>query len=119
MAQWNKVCGEGVYNTRPFRIAVEGPASVVIDGFKEEAVYWTSADYRFTQKGNILYAFQMRWPHNNRAVIHSLTAADKVKSVRLLGFGEVEFEQPYGTLVVSLPNYKPTKYVNCLAIELE
>lgn len=119
MAKWNKVCQEGVYGTRPFRVSGEGPARVHIEGFKEEAVAWTSSDFRFTTKSNTIYAFQMRWPENNRAVIKSLTPADKVKTVRLLGVGNVPFEQPYGTLVVNLPDAKPTEYVNCLAIELE
>lgn len=118
MAKWNKVCAESVYGTRPFRISGEGPSSVAIEGFKEDAVAWTSSDFRFTRKGNTLYAFQMRWPENNRAVIKSLTPAEKVKSVRLLGVGQVEFEQPYSILVVRLPDNKPSEYVNCLAIEL-
>jgi alpha-L-fucosidase len=119
MAKWNKVCQEGVYGTRPFRVSGEGPARVHIEGFKEDAVAWTSSDFRFTSKGKTIYAFQMRWPENNRAVIKSLTPADKVKAVSLLGVGNVPFEQPYGTLVVNLPDAKPTEYVNCLAIELE
>lgn len=119
LAKWIKVCHEGVYGTRPFRVAGEGPSKVIIEGFREDAVEWTSSDFRFTTKGNMLYAFQMRWPEDNRAVIKSLSPAEKVKSVRLLGVGNVPFEQPYGVLVVYLPDKKPTDYVNCLAIELE
>ncbi len=119
MAKWNKVCHEGVHGTRPFRVAGEGNAKVHIEGFSEDAVDWSSSDFRFTTKNNTIYAFQMRWPDNNRAVIKSLTPADKVKAVRLLGVGNVPFEQPYGTLVVNLPDERPTEYVNCLAIELE
>lgn len=119
MAKWNKVCGEGVYGTRPFRISGEGSASVHIEGFKEDAVAWSSSDFRFTTKGKTIYAFQMRWPENNRAVIKTLEPSEKVKAVRLLGAGPVPFEQPYGTLVVNLPDTKPTEYVNCLALELE
>lgn len=118
LAKWNKVCADGIYGTRPFRIFGEGPARVAISGFKEEETPWTSSDFRFTRKGNTLYAFQMRWPEDNRAVIKSLTPADKVKSVQLLGAGEVPFEQPFGILVVDLPPDRPTEYVNCLAIEL-
>ncbi|WP_314000162.1 alpha-L-fucosidase [uncultured Paenibacillus sp.] len=119
MAKWFTTCGEGVYGTRPFRVSGEGHSRVVIDHFKEDQVDWNATDFRFTQKGNTLYAFQMRWPEDNRAVIRSLTPADKVKSVRLLGAGDVAFDQPYGALVVSLPERRPTPYVNCLAIGLE
>lgn len=116
MGKWNRVCQEGVYGTKPFRVSGEGHSSVHIEGFKEDAVNWTSSDFRFTTKNNTIYAFQMRWPEDNRAVIKSLN--EKVKAVRLLGAGNVPFEQPYGTLVVKLPNEKPTEYVHCLAIDL-
>ena len=62
MAKWIRICGEGVYSTRPFRISGEGYSRVVIDHFQEDRVDWNSGDFRFTQKGNTLYAFQMRWP---------------------------------------------------------
>lgn len=119
LAKWTKINGEAVYGTRPFRVSGEGPSSVVIDHFKEEAVNWTSDDYRFTKRGSTLYAFQMRWPEDGRAVIRSLRETEKVKSVRLLGAGETEFAQAYGTLVVRLPERGPTAYAHVLAIELE
>lgn len=119
MAKWNRVCQEGIYGTRPFRVSGEGYASVHIEGFKEDAVTWSSSDFRFTVKGKTVYAFQMRWPENNRTIIKAFTCREKVKSVRLLGFGAITFEQSYGILVALLPDIKPTEYVNCLAIELE
>ena len=119
LAKWNKICANGIYGTHPFRISGEGTAKVFISGFKEDEVQWTSSDFRFTQKDNTLYAFQMRWPDDNRAVIKSLMPNERVKSVKLLGVGNVPFEQPFGTLVVNLPDRKPTEYVNCLAVELE
>ena len=85
MAKWIKVCKEGVFGTRPFRAAGEGYSKVHIEGFKEDAVDWTSSDFRFTTKGNTLYAFQMRWPEDNRAVIKSLTPAEKVRMCGSLG----------------------------------
>lgn len=119
LAGWNKVCREGIFGTRPFQVFGEGPSSVIIDGFKEDRVTWSSSDFRFTQKGRTVYAFQMKWPENNTAVIESLAGAGRIKAVRLLGACEVAFEQPFGTLVVQLPDSKPTAYVNCLAIELD
>lgn len=119
MAQWFAVCSEGVYGTRPFRVSGEGTSSVVIDHFKEDKVEWNSSDFRFTQKGNTVYAFQMRAPSDGLAVIRSLTPQHKVKKVRLLGVGDVPFQQAYGALVVSLPEHLPTPYANCMAIELE
>ncbi|MDI4647066.1 alpha-L-fucosidase [Cohnella hashimotonis] len=119
MAAWRSINEEAVYGTRPFRVFGEGPSSVVIDHFKEDAVDWTPADFRFTRRGNMLYAFQMRWPADGIAMIRTLTEADRVKSVKLLGAGEVPFEQPDGALIVRLPERRPTPYVHALAVELE
>jgi alpha-L-fucosidase len=118
LATWFPVCGEGVYGTRPWRVNAEGSSEVVINGFQESAVDWSASDYRFTMKGNTVYAFQMRAPENRVSVIKSLLPEEKVQSVRLLGFGEVPFEQAFGVLTVKLPQKLPTGYVNCLAITL-
>jgi len=99
-------------------VSGEGPANVIIEGFKEVEVSWSSADYRFTKKGNILYAFMLRYPANLVAVLTSLLPTEMVRSVRVLGEGAVPFEQSPGRLVVTLPSNPPTQYTNCLAIEL-
>ena len=46
LAKWNRVCGEGVFGTRPFRVSGEGQSRVVIEGFREDPVAWTSSDFR-------------------------------------------------------------------------
>ncbi len=114
LADWFAICSEGVYNTRPWRVFGEGDSHVV----KEEAVEWTSSDFRFTQKNGALYAFQLRAPENGVAVLKSLTEAEQVQKVELLGFGPVGFRQSFGVLSVKLPEKLPTKYANCLKITL-
>lgn len=117
LGAWMKVCGEGIYGTRPFRVFGEGPSSVTIDGFTEDRVTWTSSDYRFTRREKTVYAFQLAWPADGRAVIRSLTG-EAVTGVRLLGHGPVPFEQAHGILVIQLPDAPPLDVANCLAIEL-
>ena len=117
LAKWFALCSEGIYNTRPWRAYGEGDTQALIDGFKEEKTTWKSADYRFTHKGNTLYAFVLKPADNRVAIIKSLTEADRVKSVRLLGGSSLPFSQAYGTLTVKLPEVLPTKYTNCIAIE--
>lgn len=119
LAGWFSVCSEGVYGTRPWRISSEGDTRTVLEGFTETEAAWTSSDYRFTCKGNTVYAFQMRAPENRTAVVKSFLPSEKVRSVRLLGEGNVPFAQNFGTLTVKLPDKMPTDMVNCLAIELE
>lgn len=118
LGRWIRVCGEGIYGTRPFRVFGEGPSGVVIRGFTEDRVNWTSSDFRFTRKGNTLYAFQMGWPDDGRAVIRSLADHESVTGVRLLGHGLVPFEQAHGVLVVRLPEAPPVDVANCLAVDL-
>ena len=118
LAKWFMVCEEGVYGTRPFRIFGEGDTRVVIDGFREERTQWNSSDFRFTQKGNTVYAFMMQAPENGTVVIKSLRPDEKVEEVRLLGAGRVEYAQNFGVLTIKLPEKLPTEYVNCLSLKM-
>ncbi len=118
LSGWFAVCGEAIYDTRPWRQFGEGVSEALIAGFKEETVDWNSADIRFTCKGNTVYAFLMRPPESRVAVLKSLTESERVASVRLLGTGEVPFEQNFGILTARLPEKLPTSYVNVLAIEM-
>lgn len=118
LGEWYDICGEAVYGTRPFRIFGEGDTRVHIEGFREDKTAWNSSDYRFVVKGSTLYAYMMKAPESGVAVIKSLNDSEKVKSVRLLGHGEVEFNQSFGVLTVKLPETLPTEFTNCLAVEL-
>jgi alpha-L-fucosidase len=118
LAGWIAVCGEGIHGTRPFRTCGEGPSQVAIEGFREDAVDWTAEDYRFTRRDQTLYAFQMRWPADGRAVIKSLGPDERVSAVRLLGAGELAFEQSTEQVTVTLPAKPPTPYPHCLALQL-
>jgi alpha-L-fucosidase len=118
VGDWLETCGEGIYGTRPYRLSGEGGSRVVIDKFTEDPVEWTSADLRFTRKANTVYAFQLRWPQDGRTVVRSLAPEERVRTVRLLGAGEIPFQVAEGVLVARLPDRKPVEGVNCVAIDL-
>jgi alpha-L-fucosidase len=118
LAGWFPVCGEAIHGTRPWRQYGEGDSRVVIEGFKEEKATWNNSDFRFTTRGQTLYAFMLKAPENRIAVLKSLGETDRVLSVRLLGAGECEFRQAFGVLTVKLPSALPTSYTNALAIQL-
>lgn len=118
IAEWYAICGEAVYGTRPFRVFGEGDTRVRIEGFREDKTEWNASDFRFVTKGSTLYAYMMKAPESGVAVIKSLTEDEKVKSVKLLGYGDVEFVQSFGILTVKLPEKLPTEFTNCLAVEL-
>jgi alpha-L-fucosidase len=122
MAGWIKVNGEGIYGTRPWTVAGEGPQSVEAGSFKEKQVAWTTADFRFTAKGKAVYAFQMRYPDSREAFIRSLAAAKgmKVGAVSVLGHaGKVVWRQLEDGLLVQLPEKKVCELVPCIKAELE
>lgn len=119
IAAWMDVNKESIFGTRPWKVYGEGPSTentAPLDGagFNEgKNDPYTSADIRFTKKGDILYAHVLVWPENNTVTIKSLAAGsalypDKIKKVELMGAGKTNFRRSTDGLVVSLPkNKKP------------
>ena len=122
MARWIAVNGEGIYGTRPWKLAAEGPSRVATEQqFKEDPVDWTAEDFRFTAKGKTVYAFQLKWPNGGKALIRSLAlgGTEHVSAVTLLGQGgPLPFQQTGQGLAIDLPETKPCEYVHCYAIAL-
>lgn len=111
---WMRVNKESIIGTHPWKIFGEGPIAdsdikLNAQGFNEGSYTRAgSAEIRFTQKGNTLYATALAWPADHRVVIKSLALHSphyegKVKSVHLLGYGKVAFRQTEDGLVVELP----------------
>jgi alpha-L-fucosidase len=118
---WLKVNGDAIYGTRPWTTFGEGPTKVVAGAFHDtDTKGYTAEDFRFTTKGANVYATELAWPKDGRAVIHALgTTAGmaKVESVALLGASEpVKFEQGVDGLVLHLPAAAPTPYASCFRI---
>jgi alpha-L-fucosidase len=120
MAKWMKVNAEGIHGTRPWKVSGEGGSAVVSGAFKEDAVEWKPSDFRFTQKGNTVYAYQMRRPQGAQSVIRSFATlkAPKVVGVQLLGCGSVAFEQTNEGLEISLPNAWEGQEPYCFALRM-
>jgi alpha-L-fucosidase len=118
---WLKVNGEAIYGTRPWTQFGEGPTQVVAGTFHDtDTKPYTARDFRFTTKGETLYATEMAWPTDGKAVIHALASAPgqaKVESVALLGSdAPVAFEQTAQGLVLHVPGAPPTPYASCFRI---
>ena len=95
------------YGTRAWISFGEGPTQVAGGSFHDtDTQSYTPEDFRFTSKAGTLYAIEMAWPANAKAVIHTLTTdAVKVDSVVLLATGEaIPFEQKADGLHLQLPS---------------
>ena len=123
ITKWMAVNSEGIYSTRPWKIA--GSAAPPVAGttaFNERnRKDLTAADVRYTVKNGTLYAFVMGWPERE-AVIPTLALGGanqvgKIRGVTLLGHrGNLKFTQDEQSLRVTLPPEKPCEHAICFRI---
>ena len=106
VGEWLAVNGDAIYGTHSWTRFGEGSGR---------------AGYRFTVKGNTLYAIALSWP-GDQALITSLATGKasegKVGRVRLLGnAGDLEFNQDSDGLKVKMPAREPCQYAFALQID--
>lgn len=136
IGDWLKINGEAIYGTRPYDVAAEGPTEVSDVNYDIDMVnaqlnneegdagdlhtgIFTSEDFRFTRKGDVVYAIAMGWSDSGKLSVNSLSAdkTDKISKVSMLGAGELSFEQNSESLTVTLPKEKPCKFAYVLKVE--
>jgi alpha-L-fucosidase len=118
---WLNVNGEAIYGTRPWRTYGEGPTKVTAGSFHDvETATYTPDDFRFTTKGNVLYAIGLGWPKDGEAVIRSLAVtagSGPVYSVALVGSDAIlQFDQRADGLHVQLNGQAPARYAYALRV---
>lgn len=122
VGDWMKINNEAVYATRPWKTFGEGPAldaaaSLSSQGFTEDKSKPLGAeDFRFTTKGNILFATFFAWPESQKVTIKSL-AFEKISNVQLLGSKDnIQWQQTSDGLAVNLPQQQPCNNAYVLKI---
>jgi alpha-L-fucosidase len=124
VGSWLKINGDAIYGTRAWKIYGEGPTKVTEGAFHDtDTQPYTAEDFRFTKKGDVLYAIELGWPSNREAVIHTLGSAagdhSRIASVALLGSdAKLAFEQRDDGLHIHLPEQNPGKYAYSFRIQL-
>jgi alpha-L-fucosidase len=121
---WLAVNGDAIYGTRPWKIPGEGPTKVAAGSFHDtDTANYTAADFRFTTKGNDLYAIELGWPASGEAVIQTLATVGggrKIDSVALLGSdAKLQFRQQPDGLHIQLPVQAPGKFAYAFRIVFE
>jgi alpha-L-fucosidase len=123
LGRWLSVNGEAIYGTRPWKISSEGPTKAVAGSFKDTASQpFTPQDFRFTAKGETLYAIALRWPEDGKLVIKSLAAHSPltkgaIREVKLLGSNaRLKWQRTRDGLIIQLPATKPCDYAYALKI---
>ena len=114
---WMDVNKECIFDTRPWKVFGEGPASegaaLSAQGFNEgKGKPFTAADVRFTTKGKALYAIVLGTPQQDLQIKSLGTAAkllDKpIGNITLLGSEEkVTWSQTADALTIKAPQKSP------------
>jgi alpha-L-fucosidase len=122
VGSWLKVNGDAIYGTRPWKTFGEGPTQVAEGSFNDTNTRpYTPEDFRFTTKGDVLYAIELGWPNKPELVIHSIgtgAAGERtIESVQLLGSNaRLSFEPKPDGLHIKLPDQAPGKYAYTFCI---
>lgn len=85
---------------------------------------YTAEDFRFTTKGNNLYAIELAWPSGKEAVIHSLTGGalkgKQIRSIALLGStAQLTYDLREDGLHIALPPQPAESYAYAFRIALD
>lgn len=116
IAAWTAANGEGIYESRPWKVWGEKPADAPTVGFQkfnnESRVKYSAKDIRFTAKGNTLYVFTLGVPDEN-LTINSLGrqapySVKDITSVAMLGSKEkLTWKQYNNALIITKPTAFP------------
>ena len=125
VGDWVALNGEAIYGTMPWTVYGEGPLFLQRTGHyseKNENASYTDQDFRFTQKGNTLYAICTGVPEGEIS-IRALGSRGRlfegeILSLELIGSAEkISFSQNPMNLTLQMPEHFDGKYACVFRIE--
>jgi alpha-L-fucosidase len=121
VGDWLAVNGEAIYGTRPWVTFGEGPSTVPGGPFTLHRTPLTPEDFRFTTRGDTLYAMFFGRPVSGQIQIEALrpvALAERIDTVELLGYpGPIEWAQTETGLQVTVPDDAPESIAYALRIK--
>ena len=131
VATWISINGEGIYGSRPWKIYGEGPSITAVkkpgqfggisDADKND---YSQADFRFTTKGDTLYAFCLATPTKDIKIVslakNAALSNKRIASVKLLGSkNELDWHQSEEGLIIKKPSSLPNSPATVFKIEFK
>mgnify|MGYP001192501368 FL=1 len=121
IGKWLEVNGKAIFDTQTWDQYGEGPTKMNVSGpfsDNKDKIKYTAKDFRFTTKGNKLFAISLGWPNKN----FKIQSMDKlyegeILDVKLIGSKEkIEWKLSNEGLHITRPNRKPCDHAYCFEI---
>jgi alpha-L-fucosidase len=125
VGKWMELNGEAIYGTTRWHIFREGPTSMDMKSTTHREKYgfdleFTSEDFWFTRKGNMLYAISLAEPLNSRIEIKALAdIADRINGIELLGWKEELHWVNNEGISITMPWVDKQKYKHGFTLKIE
>lgn len=112
IGEWLRQYGEGIYNSKPWKVAAEGTTIEQEGKFSDvKDKEYTKDDFRFTCGNGAVYAYCLNYPKDGKLFIkslgkhsfNSLGFQGIVTGVEVLGAGKVEYKYTEEGLEISGP----------------
>jgi alpha-L-fucosidase len=120
LGKWLDINGEGIYGTRPWEIAEEGPTQAAEGTFAEfNPIIYTAKDIRFTAKNGLVYVFLLDVPLEKVSIqsLSKIAGNGLVEKVELLGSTEtLKWSQTKKALEIEASKKYPSSEALCYRI---
>jgi alpha-L-fucosidase len=128
IAPWMEINKESIFGTRPWISFGEGPTAdaakpLSAQGFNEGTSY-AATDIRYAKKDSFLYATALGWPTSGIVNLKNISLSSpyypgKVKSIKLLGGGNLAYTQSINNVAITLPTTKTSDIALVLKITFD